>query len=81
MKEITLGDKVKDTITGVTGIATARCTYLNGCDHIGFQRPYKDDKIPDIIWVDLPQVEVVGRKTVKKVKKTRKVGGPKQHPC
>ena len=74
---IKLGDKVKDSITGVIGIATAKCVYLNGCNHIGFQLPFKDGKIPDIIWIDEPQVEVV--KILKKKRKTY-TGGPKQHP-
>ena len=28
---ITLGDRVKDRVTGVVGIATAKVEYLNGC--------------------------------------------------
>ena len=28
---IKLGDKVKDSITGFSGVATGRCEYLNGC--------------------------------------------------
>ncbi len=77
-KMINLGDKVKDIITGIKGIAIAKCIYLNGCNHIGFQLPFKDGKIPDIVWIDEPQVEVVTKSTRKK-RKTR-TGGPKQHP-
>ncbi len=29
--EIKLGQKVKDVVTGFTGIAVAKCIYLNGC--------------------------------------------------
>lgn len=59
MSDISLGDKVRDVVSGLEGIATARCLYLNGCDHIGIQPPAKDGKIPPIQWVDVPQVEVV----------------------
>ena len=31
---IRLGDKVKDSITGFTGVAVSRCEYLNGCIQI-----------------------------------------------
>lgn len=31
MNKIKLGDKVKDKISGLTGVATARCEFLNGC--------------------------------------------------
>ena len=30
-KEIQLGDRVKDKITGFTGIAVSRTEYINGC--------------------------------------------------
>lgn len=31
---VNLGDKVTDSVTGFTGIATQRTTYLTGCDQI-----------------------------------------------
>jgi len=37
MKKIKLGDKVKDTITGIQGIAIGRTTWLTGCDRITIQ--------------------------------------------
>lgn len=30
MKEIQLGDKVKNTVSGFTGTVTAKCEYLHG---------------------------------------------------
>ena len=80
---IELGDKVRDTVSGLKGIAVARCSYLNGCDHIGTQILAKDGKIPPMQWVDLPQVETVGLPEKKKLKYEspgRVVGGPAQHP-
>ena len=43
MGEIQLGDEVKDRVTGLVGIATARVQYLNGCIQYGVQRPLKKD--------------------------------------
>lgn len=62
--KIQLGDKVRDTITGLSGVATCRCLYLNGCDHIGIQGLAKDGKIPPVQWVDEPQVELVENRQV-----------------
>jgi len=31
---ITLGSKVKDKITGFTGIVTGRCEYITGCNQV-----------------------------------------------
>ena len=36
--EIKLGNKVKDTISGITGIAFGHITFLNGCDQIGIKQ-------------------------------------------
>jgi len=81
---IELGDKVKDTVTGLIGIATSRCIYLNGCDHIGIQPPAdnKTGRVPSIVWVDVPQVEVyLFRKFTRvKSKDSKKIGGPATHP-
>lgn len=40
---VVLGTKAKDTVTGFTGTATARFTYLNGCVRIELQPPAKDN--------------------------------------
>lgn len=72
---VVLGDKVRDTITGMEGIATARCLYLNGCDHIGIQGPASEGKIPPIQWVDEPQVEVKKTRAPRRIIAKRK-GGP-----
>lgn len=46
MKEhkIKLGDKVKDKITGYTGIATARTEFINGCVQYTIARKLKKDQ-------------------------------------
>ena len=37
MTKIKLGQEVRDRVTGFKGIATARTTYLQGCDRISVQ--------------------------------------------
>ncbi len=61
---IELGDRVKDPLTGVVGIAYCRMSYLQGCDRIGIQQDVikrKEDVplIPDLWNVDEPQLVVV----------------------
>ena len=72
---IKLGDKVKDTVTGLTGIAVARTEWINGCARITIQPPIKKDGTPpDNYTVDEPQVAVVTKKKVKRGPKD--TGGP-----
>lgn len=60
---IKLGSKVKDSITGLTGIATSRCVYLHGCVHIGITpTELKDGKPIDSCWFDEQRVEVLEEK-------------------
>lgn len=60
MKTIKLGQKVKDTITGFTGIATSRHEYLNGCVQYGVQGKIdKDGIIPEIEHIDEEQLTVM----------------------
>ena len=57
---IQLGDRVKDPISGHTGIATCITTWLHGCIRIGVQ-PEKtaDGKVPDATYFDQSQLVVV----------------------
>lgn len=56
-----LGDLVKDTVSGFTGIATARHSYLNGCDRISIQPlvSKKEMKLPDSCTFDEPQLIIL----------------------
>jgi hypothetical protein len=60
---IKLGSKVRDSISGYEGIATARTNWLNGCVGICIEGPLaKDDKgvvRRDDLWVDEQRVEVL----------------------
>jgi len=87
-KKIELGMKVKDRVTGFTGIAMCRSTFLTGCDRIGVQpKAGKDGKMEDSRYFDEPSLDIVGTKIVvmrdeegKKVKKKSRRGGPRQTP-
>lgn len=67
---INLGDKVKDTVSGFTGIAVCKCSYLQGCDRIAIQAPVNKNG-EQISWAyfDEPQLKVVKRKVIKQGKK------------
>lgn len=70
-----LGDKVKDSVTGFTGIVTARTTFLHGCVRCGVQSDkLKDGKPVDAVWIDEPQLSLVKAAVVKEGKHDD--GGP-----
>ncbi len=59
-QKIGLGDKVRDSVSGLEGIAVSRTEYLNGCIRIAIQQPVdKDGKLPETQWMDEPQLEVI----------------------
>lgn len=72
MKTILLGQKVKDIVTGLEGIAVMRAEYLHGCARVGIQPPKdKEGKVPEWIDVDEPQIEVIVKKQILKTKKPK----------
>ena len=76
---INLGDKVKDPITGYTGIAYCKTTYLQGCDRIGIQALMVQKKeelpeVPELYHVDERQLEILDK--VKIMKDINENGGP-----
>jgi hypothetical protein len=75
---INLGDKVKDVVTGLTGIAVAKTHYLQGCTRIGVQpQELKDGKPVEASWFDEPQLEVVEAGVVKpRSEEGKNPGGP-----
>ncbi len=77
MNKVNLGDKVKDTVTGFTGIAVGRTVWLHGCARIIIQPEgvTKDGKLFDNFSFDEPQVVVI--KAAKTKEGSHKTGGPK----
>lgn len=75
---IKLGTKVRDKVTGVTGIAIARTEWLNGCARIVVQpQEVKDGKPVESTCVDEPQIEVVDDDHVLTKGRVTNTGGPK----
>jgi hypothetical protein len=57
---IDLGCKVRDRISGFTGIVVARSQHIHGCNRYGVQPPIdKDKKLPDCSWFDEPALDVL----------------------
>jgi len=63
---IRLGQKVKDVVSGFTGIATARTEWLNACVRICVQPEIdtKDGKHPDACTFDEEQLKVLEEKPI-----------------
>lgn len=60
---ISLGDEVRDKITGFAGIAICRHIYLNGCDRYSVQPKIdKEGKLPEHQTFDAIQLEVLSKK-------------------
>ena len=80
-EKIELGDRVKDKITGLKGIVTARHEYLYGCLRMAVQpEEGKDGKPIETFVVDEPQLELLKKGVIvakpteeKKVEKTHGV--------
>lgn len=67
VKEFELGQKLRDRVTGVEGIAIAKIIYLNGCVQFDIKpKVDKDGKQVDGAWVDTQQIELVDEGLLKK---------------
>ena len=80
VKEIQLGETVRDVITGFSGVVTAKCTYITGCDQVHVQ-PRQSDK--DGRWYDVTRLEVDNSTPVlelPKIEVVAKTGGPRETP-
>lgn len=68
--DVTLGQKVKCTVTGFTGIATSRVEYMNGCVQYGITAKVgKDNKI-EVVYIDAGQIEIMAKGVSIKKKNT-----------
>jgi hypothetical protein len=77
---IKLGDKVRDKVSGFTGIAISRHTYLEGCTRISIQPEIdKDGKLPAINTFDEPLVEIIESQKIVKREQSEYNGGPEKY--
>jgi hypothetical protein len=57
-----LGDRVKDRVSGFSGIVISRTEYLNGCQQYGIAPPTdKEGKMMDSYNIDGQQLELVDK--------------------
>lgn len=55
-----LGDRIRDRISGLTGIITSRSEHLFGCARYWLQpQEHKDGKVGEGCWLDEDSIEVV----------------------
>lgn len=74
---IELGQKVKDTVSGFTGIAVSKHIYLQGCVRVTLQPEVdKDGKLPECQTFDEPNLSAL---PVKRKEGTNKTGGPEKY--
>lgn len=72
-----LGLKVKDKVTGFTGIITARTQYLTGCNGYGITPPVdKDGKTGEWQHFDEGRLEIIDEGINKSEVAAKKAGGP-----
>jgi len=80
MNKIKLGDEVRDKVTGLTGIATTKVEFLNGCVQYQVQPPVdKEGKMVEAEYIDDSQLEKVKKEKPKRVK-TDTGGGFHKYP-
>ena len=79
-KQAELGDFVKDTITGFTGIVVGKHDYLQGCTRMTVQPKIdKDNKLPGIETFDQLQLKIITSKMVQKQAIEKDPGGPEKY--
>jgi hypothetical protein len=72
-----LGKEGQDKITGFTGIITACCSYITGCDQYGLApKVNAEGKIEPTQWFDTGRVDIVGDGITGKSVQGDKNGGP-----
>lgn len=79
MSQAKLGDKVRDKVTGFTGIMSVLSIYLTGCSRAGVQPKIGEDgKVPEAMYFDLPMLEVLESEVVTPIPTEK--GGPRDAP-
>lgn len=82
-KTFTLGDTVRDVVTGFEGCMVVRAVWLHGCARVGIEPTTLDkDERPatEVYWFDEPRIEIVSRKDVPNTTGEKRPGGPQRDP-
>ena len=79
---IKLGNRVKDSLTGFVGIATARTEYLYGCAQIHIlSEGLKDGRPMEGAWIDEQRVETLAALSIPvSAESSATSGGPQSTP-
>jgi len=76
-KDVEIGDRVRDKLTGFVGIAYGRWECMTGCVIFDVYPPMKEDgTVPDSKWVDEARCEVLEEQAVTVTIKAREPAGP-----
>lgn len=67
--KIALGAKVKDSITGFSGVVTGRADYITGCRQYSVTPKGTKGKVAESAWYDEDRL-------LKSIPKNRNIGGP-----
>lgn len=78
-KEIVLGCKAKDIVTGYIGITTARTEYLNGCVQYKLTTKVTEKDEVNIYWVDVERLVYKGKGVQGLVDSSPSGGGKRDH--
>ena len=77
MFTIELGARVKDVVTGFTGVVMGRAEHTTGCNTYGvFPVILKDGMPQDHVWFDEHRLKIVGQPVVLHRTEKQKPGGP-----
>lgn len=79
---ITLGDRVKDKISGFTGVVTGIANYITGCIQyrVEADKLDKDGACLKIQWFDEVQVEFIKARVLKMTPIEKRPAGPQNNP-
>lgn len=78
--EIVLGNRYRDRVTLVEGVAIGMTRWFTGCSTVGLAQPVQPDgKVPDVCWFDYSRLDEADSPAVV-VEKTPKTGGPQPSP-
>lgn len=78
---VNLGDKVKDVVSGASGIATAKSEWLTGCVPIGISVGFDKAKGEEIVfWTDEERCKVLTAGAYRKAQQNTAAAGPQAAP-
>lgn len=80
VREVSLGDRVSDKVTGFEGVVTGVANYISGCRQCCVAPPAKDGGFRDSQWFDDDRLTVVAPQAVS-LKERRRDGGPQSNPA